>query len=409
MNHGIARRATWHAAYILLFAATVPAVAQQAAKNPVQKAGRYAVELRVPAEGLFAAEEIDVEFRVTDTSQDDPVQGAPPVVNAKVSADVTMPAMPGMPAQKPKTHAEGVPGDYGVALFFPHGGDYRVALTITPPSDKPFTVAFKVPVGDAQPAGKGKPKPQPFILDVKTNPSQPKAGEPAELTITVRNRESRQPVTEFDTVHERLIHFIIVSRDLSQFSHEHPETGSGASFTLRYTFPTGGEYRLFADVAPKGAGSVVVMQPIKVSGPGGGQAYIPPAPTQGNPPVVVDGIRVATTTSPYTLAAGRTIPVVFTLADEATGAPIKDIEPWLGAVAHLILIHEDGTTFVHSHPDESDPDNGKSGKITFNARFPKPGAYRGWLQFQRGGKVETAVFAFAAGTAKTLSGAETSK
>src|SRR5205085_6913516 len=90
-----------------------------------------------------------------------------------------------------------------------------------------------------------------------------------------------------------------------------------------------------------------------------------------------------------------------------TGAPITNIEPWLGAMAHLILIHEDGTTFVHSHPDEADPTNGKTGQITFLARFPKPGVYRGWLQFQRGGKVETAAFTITAGTVKTLESADT--
>jgi hypothetical protein len=395
------RRAIAHALAVTLLGVSVHAWGQRVeSKNPIQKVGKYAVELRVPAEGLFAGEEIDVEFRVTDTSQDDPVQGAPPVVNAKVAADVTMPSMPGMPAQKPKTHTEGVPGDYGVALYFPHGGEYRVALNITPPGDKPFAVAFKVGVGDPRSAGKGNPKPQPYLLEVTSSPSQPKAGEPADLTISVRSRETKKPVTDFDVVHERLIHFIIVSRDLSQFSHEHPEMGADGKFTLRYTFPTGGEYRLFADTAPKGAGSVVVMQPIKVAGPlpAAVQALTP----NSAPSAIVDGVKVAMKPAELGFSVGRTIPVAFSLADARTGAPVTDIQPWLGAVAHLILIHEDATTFVHCHPDEADPNNGKTGQITFNARFPKLGVYRGWLQFQRADKVETAAFTVAAGAVKTL-------
>src|SRR5579863_8814141 len=140
-----------------------------------QKAGKYAVDLRVPQDGLYAEDETDVEFHVSDLSQDDPVQGAPPIVNAKVTARVTMPAMASMPAQSPRIHAEGVPGDYGVVLLFPHGGEYRLDLTITPPADKPFTVSYNVPVGDVQTDRRRKPKPKPYSLEVASNPPTPEA------------------------------------------------------------------------------------------------------------------------------------------------------------------------------------------------------------------------------------------
>ena len=61
-------------------------------------------------------------------------------------------------------------------------------------------------------------------------------------------------------------------------------------------------------------------------------------------------------------------------------------------MGHLILIHQDGITFVHSHPDERVPDAGHDGKVPFLVRFPKPGIYRGWSQFQRDGKVLTGDF-----------------
>lgn len=404
MSATISRHAAASAAILAAVSFTAAAFGAinpwQRPNNPVQKAGKYAVELRIPAGGLFAGEETDVEFRVTDFSQDDPVQGAPPIVNAKISATVTMPAMPSMPAQEPRIHAEGVPGDYGVVLYFPHGGDYRVALTIAPPGDKPFTVAFKIPVGDAQPAGKRKPTPPPFTLEVVSNPRQPRAGEPAELTIQVRRRETGKPVTDFEVEHERLIHFMVVSRDLSQFSHEHPELGKDGKFTLTYTFPTGGEYRLFADLAPKGAGSVVLMQPIKIAGPPPNGPDV--LKSNASPVAVVDGMRIAPKGDAHTFVSGRTLPMTFVVSEEKSGAPVTDIQPWLGAVAHLILLQEDGATFVHSHPDETEPSNGKSGRITFLARFPKPGVYRGWLQFQRAGKVETAAFTVEAQEVKSL-------
>ncbi|HZO91765.1 MAG TPA: FixH family protein [Chthonomonadaceae bacterium] len=371
----------------------VSAWAQQAAPHPTQKAGKYAVELRIPAEGLYADEETDIEFRVTDTSQDDPVQGAPPVVKAKVSARLTMPSMPSMPAQTPKTHSEGVPGDYGVVVYFPHGGEYHLDLNITPPDDKPFTVSFQVPVDDADAVKKRPPKPRPYTLEVVPAPKTVRAGQPVDLTILIRSRDTRQPVTDFDTVHEKKIHFIIVSRDLSFFAHEHPELGLDGKFALRFTFPTGGEYRLFADVAPHGAGSQVLMQPLKVEGmPAAGVPTLKPAVLMEP----VGGVRVTLQTDTAALPSGRTIPLAFALQDAKTNEPITDLEPYLGAMAHLILIHQDGATFVHCHPDETEPASGQNGALTFQARFPKPGAYRGWLQFQRRGQVLTATFVVAA-------------
>src|SRR5262249_43902191 len=148
-------------------------------------------------------------------------------------------------------------------------------LKITPPGGAPFTVTYRLPVGDAESAKGRKASPKPYTLEVASDPKTPEAGKPAKLTILIRSRDTKQPVTEFDTVHERQIHFMVVSSDLKNFSHEHPAAGEDGRFTLAYTFPTAGEYHLFADVAPKGAGSYILMQPIRVSG-GGSVSSGPP-------------------------------------------------------------------------------------------------------------------------------------
>jgi hypothetical protein len=377
---------------LLLAAGSIPAYAQSTAKFE-RRSGPYLVQLRVPQDGLFAQEETDVEFHIADASQDDPVQGPPPIVNATIAASVTMPAMPGMPRQRPKTHREGVPGDYGVVLYFPHGGDYHLELTVMPPAGAPFTVAFDLPVADATAARKSKPKP--YTLEVTSDPATPKAGEPVTLTILIRSRDTKQPVTDFDVVHERSIHFMVVSRDLTRFAHEHPVLGAEGVFKLTYTFPAAGEYRLFADVAPKNAGSQILMQPFHVSGPETAKAA-PTAPATSLTDTA-SGVIVTLKTDPAKFAVGRMQDVVFSLTDAAAGTPITDTEPYLGAMGHLMLIHQDGDTFVHSHPDETDPQNGHNGSLRFLARFPKAGVYRVWLQFQRHGAVVTTTFTWTVG------------
>src|ERR1700730_1782725 len=91
---------------------------------PVRTAGKYIVAMRVPADGVFAQEETELEFRIEDTSRVDPLTGNTPVVRARVDVSVVMPLMPGMPGLREQAHVEGVPGEYGVHPTFAHGGDY---------------------------------------------------------------------------------------------------------------------------------------------------------------------------------------------------------------------------------------------------------------------------------------------
>jgi hypothetical protein len=323
------------------------------AEFPRQTAGPYRVTLRLPAEGLFAQEESQIEFRIEDTSRPDPLTEFAAVVRATPQAVIDMPGMPGMPPFTETAHAEPAPGDYGIHPTFAHGGEFRLRITVAAGS----VVEFPLQVNDAK--AKRKAVPPRFTLELTAAPKKPKAGEPVDLRFEVRDRENpKTAVTRFETVHEKLLHLILVRRDLTQFAHEHPQPNPDGSFTLRYTFPAGGEYRLFADTAPQGAGGQILSATLSVSG-----KDVAPA-----------AVRQLTLASP-TFPARKTIPVRMPV--DANG-----IEPWLGAIGHLLLIHEDAQTFVHAHPDDS-------GTLTFRTRFPKPGSYRGWLQYQTGGQVQT--------------------
>jgi hypothetical protein len=361
--------------------------------NPLKKVGKYAVELRIPAEGIYAEEPIDIEFRLTDTSNNDPVQGAAGVIRAVSLAKITMPAMPGMPAQTPRIHSEGIPGDYGIECYFAHGGAYLIDLRITVPGEeRPFSVSFNVDVKDAESAKNRKPRAKPYGLQV-TPKEQPEAGKPTILDIAIRETATKKLVSEFEVVHEKLLHLIVVSKDLTWFSHEHPEMQHDGSFSLNLTFPAGGDYRLFADVAPKGAGSNILPTMLKVKGV---------APTWNSAlnvtgdTVETSGIRGTLRKPAKGLSAGTSADLVIDLKDAANGNAITDLQPYLGAMGHLILIHQDGQTFVHSHPLEDDASaaKAKQGTVTFAARFPKAGRYKAWAQFQRGGQVATLAWVF---------------
>ena len=362
-----------------------PAAAQTA------RAGPYQVTPMLPPSGLYAGEEMEIEFRV-ERLDGDPGKGPAPLTWARIRGVVDMPSMPAMPRFDELAHREGIPGVYGVHPVFPHGGDYRLCLTILPPEIQPvgdprpteaFDFEFPLVVYDATSSPtREAAKVRPFLLDVIATPRHPVAGEPVELELRVRlaNSFELREVTDFDVQHEKLMHLFIVSQDLAEFAHEHPVPAGPGLFRLTYRFPRAGRYRIFADVAPKDAGSQILSSPIVV-GEGRGAA---PTPA----PLRAPGTRAVLTTPEGGLPRGRTVIVTATLTDER-GRPVDDLEPWLGALGHLLLVHQDGETFAHAHPDERERGVGRDGRIPFLVRVSKPGPYKGWLQFQRKGKVET--------------------
>ena len=338
-------------------------------------AGKYQVSLRLPPDGLFAQEESEIEFHIGDESQQDPLSGAVPVVRAAIDVSIDMQSMPGMPGFQETAHPEPVPGDYGVHPTFAHGGDYVMRVSVRPPQDAPFHVDFPLEIRDAAAGRDRKAHPGRFRVELISSPKNPKASEPADLQLIVRERDRPKDIfTTFEQTHEELMHLIIVRDDLTQFSHEHPVLGTDGVFRLHYAFPVSGEYHLFADVAPKGAGSQVLMAKLKVSG----NARAAAAPVER-----ADAPRVELKTSGSPSPIRQTTRVVFSVQ------PTDGLEPYLGARAHLIAIYQDAITFVHAHADEEQPFDGK---FEFLARFPQPGSYRAWVQFKRNGQVITREF-----------------
>src|SRR6476469_9763370 len=155
-----------------------------------QAADKYAVTLRLPADGLYAREEMEIEMRVEDTTRVDPVQGPAPVIRARLDCVIEMPAMPGMPKYQEIAHIEGVPGEYGIHPTFAHGGVYLLRVTVTPPDGEPFQREFNLAVQDAEAARRHKPKPARFTLEFTAAPKTPQAGAPAEMQFLIRDRES---------------------------------------------------------------------------------------------------------------------------------------------------------------------------------------------------------------------------
>ena len=209
------------------------------------------------------------------------------------------------------------------------------------------------------------------------------AGEEAKLRIAIRD-DADAPIERFDISHEKLMHLIVVSKDLSYFDHIHPEYRGNGTFDIATTFPAGGEYKLIADYVPSGGGTTTATEWIRVDGP---SADVVPLAPGGEHTKTVDSIQV--TLENDHPVAGQDVELTFRVADSGTKAPVADLEPYLGAVGHVVILSADAERYLHVHPVD---EQASGPEARFVTTFPEPGVYKLWAQFQRDGRVITVPF-----------------
>ncbi len=209
---------------------------------------------------------------------------------------------------------------------------------------------------------------------------EPQAGEETELTIEIANEQGGR-VADFEISHEKLLHLIIVDHDLKFFNHIHPDRQADGTFTIRTTFPAGGDYKLFADVVPTGGTSVTLSEWVSVQGAKGEHAEVAADSTLLKE---VGGKEIALSLS--SLRAKEESTLTFDIRDAVSKKGIDDLQPYLGAVGHVVILSADAEQYLHVHPlDEAA--TGPSAQ--FATSFPEAGIYKIWGQFQHENEVFT--------------------
>jgi plastocyanin len=255
-----------------------------------------------------------------------------------------------------------------------------------------------------------------FRVDFKSEPGTIQAGQPATLSFTVKDQQGAT-VKDLQVVHEKPMHLLVVSRDLAEFYHVHPEQSVDGSYRVQHVFPNGGDYKLYADFTPQAAVQVVEQLDIKVAGTERAKVALQPDTSYEKS---VENLKVVMKPSAE-IKAGQELTLDFQAFDADSGKPATDLQNYLGELAHFVIISEDLKDFVHAHPmakgekmsgmkmDDKKGDNHSAGghdhstmegtttkasasEVSAHTAFPRAGLYKLWAQFQRGGKVISVPF-----------------
>ncbi len=237
-----------------------------------------------------------------------------------------------------------------------------------------------------------------YFMAMKAEPAELTAQQNASLFFTPKVKGDESARVPLDVVHDKKMHLIVVSNDLSYFDHVHPEFQATGDYKINVTnaagvkaagmgnaftqFPSGGDYMLFADYVPTGAGHKLEKIPLHVSG-----NSIPQKSWSKEVLMAKDGefeMRLKTGSGQfYSLQTNH---IDAPLMRNGKAIKTSELDDFLGAKAHMVVIGVNDMAYLHVHPEEHD------GVLDLHADFEKPGFYRGWIQFKYKGELHTMSF-----------------
>lgn len=214
------------------------------------------------------------------------------------------------------------------------------------------------------------------------------AGEDVPLIFRILGPDGHA-VSDYAVRHDEDLHLIAVRRDLTGYQHVHPELGADGAWRVPLDLSPG-SWRVYADFAAGADGEDRTLgADLSVAGGYAPQALPAPSLTDRveGYEVTLDGELVAGEESRLTLQVTR------------DGAPVTDLQPYLGAYGHLVALRTGDLAYLHVHPT-GEPDDGRTPAgpgITFATTTPSPGSYRLFLDFRHGDVVRTVAFTVTVG------------
>ncbi len=229
--------------------------------------------------------------------------------------------------------------------------------------------------------------------------------------------------------HGHLMHLFLISLPgMDHMFHLHPDRIEGCAFAENLPAMPAGRYQVFADIVDQNGfpwtliGNVDLPQIVGMPLAGDDSSWTgaPFASAADDSAVskLADGGQMVWKRAAGPLKSGAAMNFRFDVQDK-DGAPVRDLEPYMGMAGHAEFVRSDFNVFAHVHPagsvsmaslelaqsglantlgampsgmamhTQSEP---LSSEVSFPYGFPQPGDYRIFVQIRRAGQVLTGAF-----------------
>lgn len=203
------------------------------------------------------------------------------------------------------------------------------------------------------------------------------AGQVCKFQLRLHNYKEEM-LTGKDIVvnHTEKLHLLCIDESVQDYQHVHPQEVAPGVFEFAFTPANGGRYKVFVDFIMMRSGSRVLLQDsFDVEG-------------ERVQPVWTGALQARSGKYSFTLRmadpqirSGQTQAVEIQVVDTANGQPVE-LQPIMGAYAHLVAFDAARRGFAHFHPlsaDEELWDPSLDG-LQFSFSLGDPGQYRLWAQ-----------------------------
>ncbi|WP_404421308.1 hypothetical protein [Nibricoccus sp. IMCC34717] len=215
-------------------------------------------------------------------------------------------------------------------------------------------------------------------VSLTVSPASLTQGTEAALTFRLE-AASGKPVGPADlaVTHTRRLHLLVISPELDDYQHLHPEPGTAPGlWQCTFTPRRAGTYRVFADFTPIATGRGLY-----------GFTELTVAPTISTPVSSAPdrlAAEIARPEGPVRVNKRANLELVLR---SPAGGPVT-LEPVMDAFAHLVAFDAERTGYAHLHPlaapDGSKPD-ALAPRLRFEVTFPRTGRYTIWAQYRESG------------------------